>query len=354
MAIRNLEYVVRGNTITLDIYFKNAFDVLTDPDSTPTYIITDPDGTTLATGSGTLVSTGYYRCTYDVESDATVSNYYKISWTAYMNTILVPDNWEFFQVRSGEESTAGPSGITINATNLRLIKSVLAYPIADELLLDDDEIKSYCIYPALLEYFTKFPLREEYTTAVTSDVEATIDFPDDYTFGAVDARVVDKFNTTASSSSSFWELVNYQKHGFASKGDTYGIRGYNPSGLRQANFTQYQAEQSRVKYNQIIRIRVDADNKEISVFSNITGTVQIEWAKYSLDFANVKFQQNMNVIRLCQYYLLKHLADTSSIITDSNLDIAINSDELKTKADELREMVMDQWEQYTDIVLIRT
>lgn len=244
--------------------------------------------------------------------------------------------------------------VKIHETDLNLIKSVLAFPIADELVLDDDDIRNFCIYPALYDYFKKFPIIDEYTQTITSNSTVSVDFPDEYTFGAVDVRLIDKFSTTSTSSSSFWELVNYEKYGFGSTKGLYGIKGFNPGSLRQANFLEYQAKQANANYNQIIRTFVDVDNRQVVMFSNVTGDVYIKWAKYSLDFTNVKFTQKMNVIKLCQSYLLQHLADTASIISDTNLDVTINTDELKTKADEKREEVMEEWLQYTDIILIKT
>jgi len=270
------------------------------------------------------------------------------------------------QINSGSwtSGTVDPTQITvynnetdqvrIHETDMNLVKAVLAFPSADTLLLDDDDIRNFCIYPALVDYFKKFPIREEYTQVISTNTETTIAFPDSYTFGATDARIIDKFSTTSSSSSSFWELANYQQQGYSPSGGMYGIKGYNPNGLRQANFTQYQSQQARQKYSQILRIRVDEANSQLVAFSNVTATVYIEWAKYSLDFSNVKFTQKLNVIKLAQYYLLRHLADTASIVSDTNLDININTDELKTKSDELREQVFEEWEQYIDIVLVRT
>jgi hypothetical protein len=349
---RNLESVIRGDSIVLDIYIKNSVGVLVDSDTAPTYTLTDPDGTTLETGSGTKISTGYYQATYEVSATADISNYYKIVWVAYVSSALVPDSWEYWQVITAPTDEIGE--IIISNTNLNLIKSKLAYPLADDLLLDDDGIKTYCVYPALLEYFRKFPIKVEYTENIASTTTSTIDFPDDLTFGATDARVNDKFSTTTTSSSSFWELVNYQRYNTGFNKRKYGIEGYNPSGLKQANFTSYQAHQAETKYHQIIRVRVDTDTREVTVYSNISGLIYIEWAKYSLNFSKVKFQQTMNVIKLCQSYLLNHMADTANIVSDSGLDININADELKTKAEELRDEVTTEWEQYTDIVLIRT
>ncbi|MCP4650367.1 MAG: hypothetical protein GY853_09860 [PVC group bacterium] len=268
--------------------------------------------------------------------------------------VNISNNIEFIIEKSLSSDVINSGEVTISDLDINLIKAALAYPVADDILLSDDEIKAFCVYPALLEYYTKFPIIEKHNEYISSDTELTIDFPDNYTFGAVDARIIDKFSTTTSSSSSFWELVNWEKYGYGSSAGLYGIKGYNPGSLRQANFTQYQAKQAQQKYTQIVTIRVDPDNRNVKAYTNITGQVYVEWAKYSLNFNNIRFQQRMNVVKLCQYYLLRHLADTSSIIADSNLDISINSDELKTKADELREQVTEVWEQYNDIILIKT
>ena len=42
----------------------------------------------------------------------------------------------------------------------------------------------------------------------------------------------------------------------------------------------------------------------------MNATLNVTWAKRSLDFNNVKFQFKWDVIKLCQAYLMQHVADT--------------------------------------------
>ena len=99
------------------------------------------------------------------------------------------------------------SDILIEDNYLGLIKKVIASPMVESLLLDDEEIKDLIIFPVLQKYFTKFPLREEYQTSINGEMSVT--FPDDYTFGVLDARVVD-IGLLPGSGTSFWDLVMFQ------------------------------------------------------------------------------------------------------------------------------------------------
>jgi hypothetical protein len=96
--------------------------------------------------------------------------------------------------------------ITISQDWLDKIKSIAAFPSASMLLLDDDQIKSFCISRALQDYFTKFPLKAEYQTS--TNAESTYDFPDAYTIGVLDCRVVD-MGMVGGTGSSFWDILQY-------------------------------------------------------------------------------------------------------------------------------------------------
>jgi hypothetical protein len=243
--------------------------------------------------------------------------------------------------------------IVIEDQYLNLIKKVIASPMVSTLLLDDEEIKDLCIFPALQRYFTKFPLREEYQTSING--EMSVAFPDDYTFGVLDARVVD-IGLLPGSGTSFWDLVIFQMSTSTTatiKGvGAYGVKGYNPSQLmQQRDMERYRFKSQQNMYT-TIKTRVDTENRRLIVYSSITGALNITWAKYSDDFANVKFERRDDVIKLCQAELLDHLSDSASILSDSGLEININIDALKTRATDLKEKIQEKWDAIPDISFI--
>ena len=62
------------------------------------------------------------------------------------------------------------SQIIIDSNWLGQVKKVLAFPGVSNLLLSDDEIKDYCIFPSLQKYFTKFPITEELSQTIINEV----------------------------------------------------------------------------------------------------------------------------------------------------------------------------------------
>jgi len=244
--------------------------------------------------------------------------------------------------------------ITISDDNMALIKSVLAWPEAENLLLDDELIKTICIKPALTRYFTKFPIQEEVQVAIVE--EAIIPFPDEYTYGVLDARVVDT-GLAIGTGTSFWDIVTYQNMGGASRttAGAWGIKGYNPSNIVQQRDIQRQAMKSYQNQYATIKCHVQEELRRVVMYSSIQGKANIIWAKWSDNFeTGVKYARKMDVIDLARANLLYHLADTTSILQDSALETTINSEALKTRAGELETKVFELWNSFQDIVMIHS
>ncbi len=349
---KNTEYVTPGSAITLEVYFRSYNEgPLVDPDSTPTYIFYDPDGNVLESGSGTKLSTGYYTATYTTLSTAVISDYYRIEWTATISTIAVPSAWEYWRVIS--PGAADFSTIIISDSRLNQIKKVLAYPKISTVLLSDQDIKDLCIEPAMREYFTKFPLTTEYSVDIGYTTEMTIPFPDVYTFGLTDFRVTNTNITSATGGfSNFLNLAAYAQTSIYNR-SSYGLKGYNPNFLAQQKVTEQQSLYAMREMNKTIRYKVDLEGRQVIIFSNQAGKVYINWAKYSNEFSSIKYVYIEDVIKLCQANLLLHAADTLSIITNNDLTLVINTDVMKTRADELRASVMDRWSEISHIQLLR-
>lgn len=248
--------------------------------------------------------------------------------------------------------------ILIENKYLNQIKVCLAFPKEDNLLLDDSQIKELCVEPALREYFTKFPIRETQSVYKGTDSSVTVPFPDNYTFGVVDCRMVDVGNTTFGTGSDFWNIVAFNTFGGGNVttngkyGSAYGQPNYNPNGLLETR----ELYRNRMKSNQnqytTIKFIPDFNKREVYVYSNQCGNVNITWTKFSEDFSSVKFQYINDVVDLAKARLMNHFADTAGIITDSNLEITINVDALTSKATELRDKVIEKWSAIPDVIYI--
>lgn len=244
--------------------------------------------------------------------------------------------------------------INIQQKHLNLIKKVLAFPDVDELLLDDNQIKDLCIQPALQKYFTKFPIKDMTTIPIGSGVEIEVPFPDNTTFGVIDARITD-VGMIGGAGGSFWDIVQFQafqSNAIRGKTGAYGQRNYNPSSLQQSTENkrhQYKSYQNAYVTN---KITLDIDNKKLLVYTSNSGRLNITWAKYSEDFDNVRYERQLDVIKLCQAELLQQLVDSASILVDSGSEVTINTDALKDRAEKLFEEIETKWNEWPDIVYI--
>ncbi len=247
--------------------------------------------------------------------------------------------------------------ITISTEDLNQVKRVLAFPSTDELLLDDAQIGEFAVYPAMRDYFIKFPIieRKQYSTGGT--VQLVLDFPDENTHGILDARCTDVGIVTGTGT-SFWDLVYFQQlSGGALMGGgqgAYGIKGYNPSNVIQTRDTQRMAYKSYQNTYMTARYIVDEENKKVDIYTTVACYVNVTWAKHSDDFNAIKYNRKFEVIKLAQAYLLDHFADTFSILSDSALDMSINIEALKNRSQELKTEVRDLWNSFPDIIALHS
>jgi hypothetical protein len=350
MIPRNQIQVAQGETATFEVsYYQYSGGPLIDPSPTPTYVIYNSDNVVVASGTGTRTSIGKYTTTYLVASSATVAKTWRIEWTAYISGLLVPDNWEYFEVITA--GSGGLSDITITDDWIQQIKKVLAYPDVNEILLADDQIRSLCVRQALHQYFVKFPKKVWNEYDATN--ETIIDFPDAYTFGILDCRVLGK-GYAGTSGGSFWDMVMWNQTGYGSNfKNMYGsnVKGYNPNSLRQTRFIDQQVNNTLINQG-TFKYRVDQILRKVYIYSSISAKCNVTWAKHSANFDDVLFQFQWDVVKLSQGYLLLHLADTAGIIDDTVLEAKIDIAGLKERGKELISEITEKWLEYPDPIAI--
>jgi len=247
--------------------------------------------------------------------------------------------------------------ITITTEDLSQVKKILAFPSADNLLLEDDQIKEYAITPAMSDYFIKFPIKERVQSSTGGTSVVSLDFPDEFTHGVVDIRLTDVGIVTGTGT-SFWDLVYFQQlSGGSLMGGgqgAYGIRGYNPNNLIQTRDTQRAAYKSYQNTYMTVRYDVDDENRKVIIYTTTAGYVNVTWAKHSDNFNAIKYNRKYDVIKLSQAYLLDHFADTFSILSDSSLDLSINVEAIKNRSQELKTEVRELWDSFPDVIALHS
>lgn len=351
---QNMIVQSQGETVSLNVYFYDSTGlILTDPDETPTYVITDPDGLSVATGSGTRISTGEYSVSYAISATAQISNLWKITWTAEISGIPVENAFEYFTVVAPTSNLLF-NEIQITDQWLNQIKKRLGYPSLSTIVLSDDDIKELIVKQALYEYFIRFPKIEEQAYTVGLGSELVIDFPDINTFGCLDVRIVGK-GYKAAYGGAFWDLVMYQSLGItATSRNQYGarVRGYNPNELRQSRYAVRAAAETAINQG-TFKYRINQDERKLYVYSTISSVLNIQWAKYSNNFSDVHFQFTWDVIKLCQGYFKLHMADTFSLISDSTQEVNVDAGTLREEGNALIKEVQEKWQEYPTVFIAR-
>jgi hypothetical protein len=249
-------------------------------------------------------------------------------------------------------STTGPnSGITIETKDLILIKKVIGYPKVNKILLTDEEIVDLCIEEPLRKYYNKWPkeVEAQYSIGTTP---LTVPFPDDQTYGVKSIAIVGK-SGTATGTNDFWNIVKWQQvTGYKLTG-SYGVKGWNPNGLRQTYFDKLQQTNTLENRLNTQDYRVDRNNRQIIVTTSTNGWLDVIWGKYDLTFSNIKYERKTDVIKYCQVELLRHLADTVNLISDSDLSVTFNPDDLRAKAEGIEEKLNEAWDSIPDVVYLR-
>jgi hypothetical protein len=355
-AFQDQEKGFPGEPLVLDAQFR-LFEggPLTDTDVLPTYQIFDPNSSLAASGTGTQTGTGTYTATFNIPSTAELSNRWRIEWTAAIHSTPVKGAKEYFSVCNpkGDSVFHGGTQIIMDQGDLNQVKKVLAYPSVPNVLLFDEEIKQLCVLPAMTKYFSKFPIPKRDQVNFNSYIE--VDFPDDLTFGILDLRTTNKLSATGSVNSSFWEIVKYRNlYGTTNTrwNGQYGTK-YNFNGYMQNLITKRQVYDT-LSNDATYAYNVNYPDRKVEVFASSQCDLTMTWAKYSNNFNDVKYTYKYDVIELAQAYLLLHLADTGGMVSDSDLTKQINTEALKTRANEMIDKVMkEKWELIPDVILLR-
>lgn len=348
---KNQESGSRGGSIILDVIFYSPEGTIVDPDNnTANYVIKNPSETIVQSGIGTRTDTGKYQITYLIAADAEVSDRWNITWSAEINGNPITDS-EVFTV---EESSALNFGdVVIENRWLNLIKAVQGFPKVENLVLTNDEIKAYAVFPAMHDYFIKFPIKTRVQVPIGNGAELDVDFPSDKTFGVTHASVVGKLSGTSASGNNFWNdwYYNNMFGGSRYRKGAYGTK-YNFYQTRQAQW-MHEQEINTLMNKATFKYFVDHTNRQLKIYSSVSAEVAIEWASFSDDFNDVLYTRRRDVIQLAQGYLLLHFSDLTSIGTSGAMDVEIGTDEMKERGQGLIDAVMEKWNEWPDVIYIR-
>lgn len=245
--------------------------------------------------------------------------------------------------------------LTIPEEKFNEVVTCLGWPIVqvEDWGLSKDQIKDLFILRTLKDiYYKWFPIINEQEYSITSTFE--IDFPDDDTFGIVDARLVWKragYDTSSGTNPFVYGQAITVKSSVAGKSANMWDTG-NDYGYSQVYEIEKAYNQSRIDATRGLKKRVDYTNRTLTGFTNVAGKLVVKWAKYSANWSGVQHRFEEDVTNLCQSRILEYFGRLLNMGT-GNLPTELSGDDLIDKAESLSEEVMNKWKQYSKVVLMR-
>lgn len=225
----------------------------------------------------------------------------------------------------------------------------VGYPVVkeDELEYTREEIQDLFIFPAMREYFSWFPKIEVQTAFIGSDFE--FDFPDEKTYGVVDARINSSTSGTGRTESPFMNSLLYTQGSISHRkyGTPYDY------GTTEAQYLERAYRKAGMNKVRVERLDVDNANRKLTGFSTINGELSIQWAKYSDNFDDIPFKKKSEVIKLSKAYLLRGLAMLRGQF-NSDTGMGFNSQEFISRAENLERSVLSKWRAVSKVAIIRS
>lgn len=245
--------------------------------------------------------------------------------------------------------------VTVPSEVFGRILSPLGYPIISVADLTDNsmteqQLKDILIWGALKKYFSFFPKEIELDYTVSTSF--SIPFPSETTFGIVDARL--SLSTNAGvirSGNAFLDqmFIHQGASGMTYKG-RYGSRyDYDMTTVR---IMEKAVSQSMVENNRTFQVKVNHSAKTLTGYANISGRLNVIWAEYSTNWSDVLFSDEEDVVSLARAEVLEYFGrlrnqEVGSLPTD------LNGDDLISRAKDLKDEIIEKWENRTKIVIIR-
>jgi len=235
---------------------------------------------------------------------------------------------------------------------IKRIMADLGAPILDvqeDLQLTDSMIKELFITPALQMYFTYWPLKLKEEYQINGQTE--IPFPNDQVFGVSETRVaLMQQNAQYGNNPFINEVIRRQVSSFNSYGRTPSGRDpYITPGI----LIKEQTEQlSYITLRKAGNFNLDLANRKLWGYSNVAGNLIIDWAMWSKNWADIRFEHIEDVIKVCKMYALEFVGGIRQQ-SDPNTGVSADGSSFIEKAEKIKEEIVDQrWRGRVPVVLL--
>lgn len=237
--------------------------------------------------------------------------------------------------------------IVISPEHFNRVLKPIGYPLITDKDIEftAESVKDLAIWPAMEEYYIWFPIKE--ITSQRVDTNFSIPFPDDATYGVIDARInVSGYTGISKTASPFQNELLY-KHSTNGKYNTVYDYGFDE--VRIAELMKVQANSN---FQGTKRIDVNIANRTVEGFSNVGGELLITWAKYSTSFNDIPFKRVRDVIKLAQANLMEMVGMLRGQ-QNNNTNVEFDYEMFIDKAETYREEVLEKFKQFSKVAVLR-
>lgn len=244
--------------------------------------------------------------------------------------------------------------LTIDQEDYEEIIKVVGFPFVDiaedNLELSEDQIKQHIILSSMKEYYRWFPEPLIFSSVIDGGA-ITVDYPDEFVYGVMDARPT-KYEDTLSTSQAFGGNP-FVTHRYIYRNNTYNTLGSRYDyGFRSIRHSNQFTRDSDIQQLQVFRINDQPHNRKVEVYYSLRGSVDITFAKWSGEFDRIPFDKKRDVIELCQAELLLFLGHLRNQV-DSDFPVAFDADAFIARGENLKDNTMTRWKNYSKGVAMR-
>jgi hypothetical protein len=253
--------------------------------------------------------------------------------------------------------------LSIDDFTFNQIFSAVGYPVVDETtfehLLTKEQIKDLVIKPALVEFCTFFPQKQQFNVTVTgtgSEQYYNTDISD-YAF-ALFSYKFSPASTTISNGSlmsqgGFYANPFYSASQVISIGGGGTINRYGtpfPFGAEQNIYQQRFYQKSVETMNKVYYTKWDDVNKRVILKSSLAGSFEVTLALIQPNVEEIDYRRRSSFIRYCQGKL--KLANILGL-SQTDLPVQIESADLRDDGKDLIDKELEYWRQASAFPIMR-
>jgi hypothetical protein len=97
---------------------------------------------------------------------------------------------------------------------------------------------------------------------------------------------------------------------------------------------------------------IDRQARVLKGFSSVAGELIVTWARWSIDWKDVRFEHEMDVVDMAKANALRYFGMLRGQM-DANAGVTMNADAFISRADSIEERIKEKFESKPKVVVMR-